>query len=138
MFDGGGGQAIPPLDIISIHYPGFDVPPSLANASYPTLFGEYAHLNCYNRRELAADPGVRDIWGLGIEHMWELIYASPGVLGACYWAGVDEYFYMPSGEPVGYGEWGAGEMGSGAWAMGSGVWGLGCGERNFVCFGCLR
>jgi len=91
LFDGGGGQAIPPLDIISLHYPGFDVPPKLANASYPTQFGEYAHLNCYNRRELAADPGVRDIWGLGIEKMWELIYASPGVLGACYWAGIDEY-----------------------------------------------
>ena len=107
MFDGGQGQAIPPLDIISVHYPNFDVPPSLANASYPTLFGEYAHLNCYNRRELAADPGMRDIWGLGIEKMWELIYASNGVLGACYWAGIDEYFYMPTtGKPVGYGEWG--------------------------------
>ena len=85
------------------------LPPVLdryANGSTPTLFGEYAHLNCYNRREIAADQGVRDIWGLGIDRMWELIWASDGVLGGCYWAGIDDYFFMPSGKPVGYGEWG--------------------------------
>lgn len=32
--------------------------------------------------------GVRDLWGIGIERMWELIYTSPGTLGACYWAGI--------------------------------------------------
>lgn len=106
MFDGGSQQPIPPLDILSVHYPSFDGPGEYANASQPTLFGEYAHLNCYNRRELAADPGVRDIWGLGIEHMWELIYASPGTLGACYWAGIDDVFVMPSSQLVGYGYWG--------------------------------
>jgi hypothetical protein len=106
MFDGGSQQPIPPLNILSVHYPSFDGPGEYANATQPTLFGEYAHLNCYNRRELAADPGVRDIWGIGIEHMWELIYASPGVLGACYWAGIDDIFYMPGGLPVGYGYWG--------------------------------
>lgn len=103
MFDGGEQQPIPPLDILSVHYPSFDGPATYANGSQPTLFGEYAHLNCYNRRELVTDPGVRDIWGLGIEKMWELIYAADGVLGACYWAGIDDIFYMPSGEPVGYG-----------------------------------
>ena len=106
MFDGGDQQPTPPLDILSVHYPSFDGPATYANGSQPTLFGEYAHLNCYNRRELVTDPGVRDIWGLGIEHMWELVYASNGTLGACYWAGIDDLFYMPSGEPVGYGEWG--------------------------------
>ena len=90
MFDGGEEQPVPPLDILSVHYPSFDGPAQYANGSQPTLFGEYAHLNCYNRREIVTDPGVRDIWALGIEHMWELIWASPGVLGACYWAGIDE------------------------------------------------
>ena len=106
MFDGGSQQPIPPLQILSVHYPSFDGPGDYANGTQPTLFGEYAHLNCYNRRELATDPGVRDIWGLGIEKMWELIYQSQGVLGACYWAGIDDIFYMPSGLPVGYGFWG--------------------------------
>ncbi len=106
MFDGGDTQPIPPLDIYSRHYPTFSQAMSYANATNPTLFGEYAHLNCYNRRELATDPGVRDIWGLGIEEMWEIVYKSQGVLGACYWAGIDDYFYMPGGQPVGYGEWG--------------------------------
>jgi beta-galactosidase len=106
MFDGGDGQTVPPLDLVSVHYPSFSNVPDYANGAWPTLFGEYAHLNCYNRREIATDPGVRDIWGLGIEHMWELVWAADGVLGACYWAGIDDIFYMPSGEPVGYGEWG--------------------------------
>ena len=106
MFDGGDGQSAPPLNVISVHYPSFGDVPQYANGAWPTLFGEYAHLNCYNRREIATDPGVRDIWALGIEAMWELIWASDGVLGGCYWAGIDDFFYMPSGEPVGYGEWG--------------------------------
>jgi len=90
MFDGGDGQAVPPLDLVSVHYPTFGDVPQYANGAWPTLFGEYAHLNCYNRREIATDPGVRDIWGLGIEHMWELVWAADGVLGACYWAGIDD------------------------------------------------
>lgn len=88
MFDGGSEQPIPPLDVLSVHYPSFEKAASFANASQPTLFGEYAHLNCYNRRELAADPGIRDIWGLGIEVMWQIVWESEGVLGACYWAGM--------------------------------------------------
>ena len=87
MFDGGSGQAVPPLDLLTVHYPDFAAAESFANAVNPTLFGEYAHLNCYNRREIATDQGVRDIWGLGIETMWEIVYAAEGVLGACYWAG---------------------------------------------------
>lgn len=87
MFDGGNGQTVPPLDLLTVHYPDFAAAESYANAVNPTLFGEYAHLNCYNRREIATDQGVRDIWGLGVEEMWEIVYAAEGVLGACYWAG---------------------------------------------------
>ena len=65
MFDGGDEQPTPPLDVVSHHYPSFAAAAAAANASVPTLFGEYAHLNCYNRREIAADQGLRDVWALG-------------------------------------------------------------------------
>ena len=41
MFDGGEQQPVPPLDILSVHYPSFDGPGQYANGSQPTLFGEY-------------------------------------------------------------------------------------------------
>ena len=41
-----------------------------------------------------------------VEKMFSIVYDAPGALGACYWAGIDDFFYMPSGKPVGYGEWG--------------------------------
>jgi beta-galactosidase len=86
-----------------------------SNLSYPISFGEYAHLNCYNHRELLTDPGVRVNWATGVQEMIERILNST-VLGGCYWAGIDDQFYMPAltnsqGKPqqrrlVGYGPWG--------------------------------
>jgi hypothetical protein len=76
------------------------------NYNRPLLFGEYCHLNCYNRQEIAADPGVRDDWGRGLESMWENMYHSRGNLGGAIWSGIDDVFYLPEGRAVGYGEWG--------------------------------
>jgi hypothetical protein len=79
------------------------------------LFGEYAHLQCYNRRELVTDPGLRDVWALGVDEMWRRMYASEGVLGGAVWAGIDDVFAVPENpldlpgtqhHGVGYGEWG--------------------------------
>jgi hypothetical protein len=72
----------------------------------PMLFGEYTHLNTYNRREIATDPGVRDAWGRGFETMWDNMYYSTGCLGGAIWSGVDDVFYLPESKAVGYGEWG--------------------------------
>ena len=47
------------------HYPGPDGDRVADTFPGPLLFGEYCHVNCYNRREIAADPGVRDAWGRG-------------------------------------------------------------------------
>ena len=92
--------------IANIHYPGPPGPDIAFRFDRPLLFGEYCHLNCYNRQEIVADPGVRDDWGRGLEPMVENMYNSTGCLGGAIWSGIDDAFYLPSGKLVGYGEWG--------------------------------
>jgi len=92
--------------IAVIHYPGPGGPDIARKYDRPLLFGEYCHLNCYNRQEIVADPGVRDDWGRGLEPMVENMYHSQGCLGGAIWSGIDDAFYLPSGKLVGYGEWG--------------------------------
>jgi hypothetical protein len=92
--------------IANMHYPGPPGPDVARKFDRPLLFGEYCHLNCYNRQEIVADPGVRDDWGRGLEPMVENMYHSQGCLGGAIWSGIDDAFYLPSGKLVGYGEWG--------------------------------
>ena len=108
----GGGSEF--LDISNNHYPGYcdakypglEGPARYANHPQPMIFDEYCHLNSYNRLELATDPGLRDIWGLGLAAMWQNIVKSQGCLGGAIWSGVDDTFFMPGGKIVGYGPWG--------------------------------
>jgi len=94
------------VPIAVYHYPGPDGNLVADTFPRPLLFGEYCHINCYNRREIAADPGVRDAWGRGFLPMWDKIYKSTGGLGGAIWAGIDDIFYLPGGKAVGYGPWG--------------------------------
>jgi beta-galactosidase len=94
------------VDLTSWHYPGPDGPADAANQPKPTIFDEFCHLNCYNRREILTDPGVRDDWGRGFAPMWENMLISQGCLGGSIWAAIDDAFHLPSGSEVGYGYWG--------------------------------
>jgi len=96
------------MPIANYHYPGPQGPELAVSMKLtrPLYYGEYCHLNCYNRSELAADPGVRDEYGRGFERMWEKIQGSKDVIGGSIWSGIDDVFFLPSGKATGYGEWG--------------------------------
>ncbi len=98
-----GSAAMP---IANYHYPAPNGPEMIAELNRPILYGEYCHINCYNRTELAADPGIRDEYGRPFLRMWELINGSPVVLGGAIWAGINDIFLLPQGKAVGYGDWG--------------------------------
>lgn len=94
------------MPIANMHYPGPQGPEVADTFSRPLLFGEYCHLNTYNRQEIATDPGVRDAWVKGFHRMWENMYRTKGCLGGALWSGIDDAFALPEGKLVGYGEWG--------------------------------
>ena len=100
-----GSDEIP---VANYHYPGPQGPDLAVSLRLPRplYYGEYCHLNCYNRTELAADPGLRDEYGRGFARMWEKIFGSSEVIGGSIWSGLDDVFLLPSGRATGYGEWG--------------------------------
>ncbi|NTV81987.1 MAG: glycoside hydrolase family 2, partial [Candidatus Aminicenantes bacterium] len=100
-----GSDAVP---IANFHYPGPQGPDQAVSLDLtrPLFYGEYCHLNCYNRAELAADPGLRDEYGRGFARMWEKVFGSAEVIGGAIWSGIDDVFLLPSGRATGYGEWG--------------------------------
>lgn len=101
-FNNAGSKA----DIANYHYPGMNGPAATDTMSRPTLFGEYAHISTYNRRELVTDPGVRSAYALPLVKMYDSIYYHKGNLGGAIWSGIDDTFHLPDGRIVGYGPWG--------------------------------
>jgi beta-galactosidase len=93
-------------DIAVYHYPGINGAAACDTMKRPVLFGEYAHVSCYNRRELLTDPGVRSSYGKPLETMYDSMYYHKGCLGGAIWSGIDDTFHMPDGRIIGYGPWG--------------------------------
>jgi len=101
-FNNGGSK----VEIANYHYPGMNGPQATDTMKRPTLFGEYAHLSTYNRRELLTDPGVRASYGSSLVKMYDSMYVHQGNLGGAIWSGIDDTFHLPDGNIVGYGPWG--------------------------------
>lgn len=94
-------------DIANIHYPGFSgITQTKKHGERPVYHGEDTHVNAYNRLELATDPGLRDRWGKYIRDLFDAMWITPSHIGQSVWAGIDDTFYMPNGDVVGYGTWG--------------------------------
>jgi beta-galactosidase len=102
QYNNGGSKA----QVAVYHYPDENSPKQCNKETRPVLFGEYTHVETYNRREGVTDPGIRDNWGESFEKMYELVYRNTGCLGGAIWAGIDEVFALPEGRVTGYGPWG--------------------------------
>lgn len=94
------------MPVANFHYPGPKGAQRAAEIERPLLFGEYCHLNAYNRHELITDPGLRDAWGRGFQRMWETVQSTEGMLGGAIWSGIDDSFFLSGNRVVGYGTWG--------------------------------
>ncbi len=101
-YNNGGNRA----DLWNFHYPWIGAVSACDTMSRPVLFGEYAHLSCYNRTELTTDPGIRAAFGGPLVELYDTIYRHPGCLGGALWSGIDDTFHLPDGRIVGYGPWG--------------------------------
>jgi len=92
--------------VANIHYPGPNGDQSVKDYTRPITFGEFAHLNVYNREELVTDPGIRNTWGDCIDLIWNKMVKTEACLGGSIWSGIDDLFLLPDGRAVGYGAWG--------------------------------
>lgn len=104
-----------PYDIYSKHYAR--AVSKLGKKNMPILHDEFAHVACYNVKQLQNGVGCRTFWGESIMRGWDNIFHADGALGCAIWGAIDDVFCMPEGVPerhqhhsagtyAGYGEWG--------------------------------
>lgn len=103
---GGFNNAGSTADIAVYHYPGINGGAACDTMKRPVLFGEYAHISCYSRRELVNDPGIREDYGAPLAQLYDSMYHHKACLGGAIWSGIDDIFHMPDGRIIGYGPWG--------------------------------
>ncbi|MFB6120810.1 MAG: glycoside hydrolase family 2 protein [Halobacteriaceae archaeon] len=83
------------VDVANHHYPALrDSQVSLddfVDFDRPVLFDEFAHTYCYDGRELATDPGLRDDYVRVLEACWDAVTDLDAFTGAAIWAGLDHH-----------------------------------------------
>jgi hypothetical protein len=89
-------------EVAASHYPGQYIFDLMKNETRPVFLGEYAHLYCYDYRELGYDPGLRDLWGPGFMNYWNQVDAEEQLMGGTIWCGIDSIFFInTAGKNVG-------------------------------------
>lgn len=123
-------------EFAAMHYPPpEEVHNMVIQMTRPVLFGEYAHLNCYNKQELGYDPGLRSLWGPDFVKEWEGIYKSKIIVGGTIWCGQDSVFFLETSGNLGSIEQNTGldqtfaktvvnEPGAKIFSTGCGPWGI--------------
>ena len=75
------------LPIDSFHYPGAGNMGK--GGDRPIIHSEYAHVYGLHNAECLQDPGIRDIWYLELQPLWEAVYASQRSAGGMVFCGTD-------------------------------------------------
>jgi len=89
-------------EVAASHYPGQYIFDLMEKETRPIFLGEYAHLYCYDYRELGYDPGLRDLWGPDFIKYWNQINATKQLMGGTIWCGIDTIFFIEtSGKNIG-------------------------------------
>lgn len=114
-------------DIANLHYPLPPYDSQIPDDPRPLLIGEYNFPVCHEQTDVRVNPGLRELWGAGHADpsspwgrecassydgrstqpgvppgTWDSILLSDRVIGGHIWAAIDDTFYMPGGESVGY------------------------------------
>ena len=102
-----GFELVPsPFDVASWHYPGVKEFAHAASSKRPVLFDQSVHVYCGDVSEVMTDPGLRDDWGRQYAPFWEKVWETRSILGAQVFNFTDDVFLLPSGQVLGYGDWG--------------------------------
>jgi beta-galactosidase len=114
-------------DIANIHYPPMPYDEVLKDDPRPLFLGEYFFPICHEQTDVAINPGLRELWGLGHAEPdsafaracaldfdrpplkpglkpggWSYITHSDRVIGGAIWASHDDAFYLSATNHAGY------------------------------------
>ena len=114
-------------DIANVHYPPMPFDKVLEDDPRPLFLGEYFFPICHEQTDVAINPGLRELWGMGhaepesdfgkaLTHDFEMPPLKPGlkpggwsyithsdcVIGGAIWASHDDAFYFSETKHAGF------------------------------------